>query len=48
MRGVITTRHLVLHGALVIREFGLRCYLRCWVRTLTRSAPCTFLECACR
>ncbi len=45
MRGVITTRHLVTHAATIVREFGLRRYLRCLTRAIF-GPPCTFLELA--
>jgi hypothetical protein len=43
MRGVVTTRHLVTHSALIVRLFGLRAYLRCVTVTLLRPGQATFL-----
>jgi hypothetical protein len=43
MRGVVTTRHLITEAATIVREFGLRRYLRCLVATIRRDRP-TFLE----
>lgn len=45
MHGVITSRHLVTHGALIVREFGLKVYLRAVVRALFSRRPVTFLSC---
>jgi hypothetical protein len=45
MKGVITTRHLLTHCTVIIRQFGLRCYVRCLVRTLFSAKPVTFLDC---
>ena len=45
MDGVITTRHLLTHGALIIRRFGLRCYTRCVLQTLFLRRRVTFLDC---
>jgi hypothetical protein len=45
MVGIVTTRHLLFHPALIVREFGARCYLRCVWRTLTINRSVTFLEC---
>jgi hypothetical protein len=45
MFGFITTRHLVTQGIDIVREFGVRCFLRCVWRTLTRRGAVTFLEC---
>jgi hypothetical protein len=46
MHGRITTRHLLTHSALIVREFGLRCFARSIWRALTADRPVTFLECA--
>jgi hypothetical protein len=46
MAGAITTRHLVTHFAVIVREFGTLCLLRCIWRTLTQGRVVTFLECA--
>lgn len=44
MQGVITSRHILTHGATVIRSFGLRVYCRCcWCIVCRRNK--TFLEC---
>jgi hypothetical protein len=45
MSGVVTTRDLLLHSALIIREFGLRCLVRCFWRALLSHGVVTFLEC---
>jgi hypothetical protein len=45
MVGVIRTRHLLTHAAIIIREFGARCFLRCLWRTMTEDRAVTFLEC---
>jgi hypothetical protein len=44
IRGVITSRDVLLNGATILREFGARAYLRCCVAMLLRR-PSTFLEC---
>lgn len=44
MSGVITTRHLFWNAGVIMREFGLACYVRCW-RQVFSSRRCTFLEC---
>ena len=46
MVGVVTTRHLLTHSALIVHEFGALCLCRCLWRTLTADHPVTFLECA--
>jgi hypothetical protein len=46
MVGVITTRHLLKHSAVIVHEFGALCLLRCLWRTLTIHRAVTFLECA--
>lgn len=44
MYGTIRGRHLLTHGPLIVRLFGLRAYVRCIVRTLNfKSKPVTFL-----
>jgi hypothetical protein len=43
--GYITTRHLVTNAATIVREFGMRCFLRCVWRTITARRAVTFLEC---
>jgi hypothetical protein len=45
MVGVITTRHLLTHSAVIVREFGFGCFARCVCRTLTSRRRVTFLEC---
>jgi hypothetical protein len=45
MVGVVTTRHLLTHSALIIQEFGALCLLRCFWRTFTADRAVTFLEC---
>lgn len=45
MVGVITTKHLLTHGHLIVAEFGARAYLRCIGRCIFSSKPTTFLEC---
>jgi hypothetical protein len=48
MVGVITTRHLLTHGRLILSEFGARTYLRALGRCLFSSKPTTFLQCVWR
>lgn len=43
MRGVITRKEVLANSMLIIRLWGLRCYLRCLRATLS-STPSTFLE----
>ena len=45
MAGYVTTRDLLLHPAVIVREFGTRCFARCVWRTLTAGRTVTFLEC---
>ena len=45
MVGVVTTRHLLTHCALIVREFGALCLFRCFWRMLTARHAVTFLEC---
>lgn len=45
--GVITTRDVLLHTRVIVREFGPRAYLRCCVAVLLRRRT-TFLDCVCR
>ncbi len=45
MNGVITTRHLFTHGALIVRYFGVRAYARCLWQLLRHPGRCTFLGC---
>jgi len=46
--GVITTRHLLVHGLLIVKEFGVRCFARCVWRTVISHDVVTFLECMSR
>jgi len=46
MQGFITGKHVVLHGAAIIRGFGFGCWLRC-LAALVSSRPTTFLAVAC-
>ena len=46
IRGVITSRDVLLNGGTILREFGPRAYLRCCVAMLLRR-PTTFLTCVC-
>ena len=45
MVGVVTTRHLLTHSVVIVREFGALCLLRCFWRTLVADHQVTFLEC---
>jgi hypothetical protein len=45
MVGFVTTRHLFTHSAVIVREFGTVCLLRCLWRTVTADHAVTFLEC---
>lgn len=45
MRGLITTRHLIINAPLIVQEFGLIAYVRCFVRALWRRQQATFLNC---
>lgn len=47
MRGSITTRHVFLHAATIVRLWGPACYVRCLRAVLSRR-PCTFLDVAFR
>jgi hypothetical protein len=44
VRGVITTRHVLTHAALIVREFGLAVFLRCCLVIVWRRKA-TFLQC---
>jgi hypothetical protein len=46
MVGIVTTRHLFTHAAVIVREFGTLCLFRCIWRSLTADHAVTFLECA--
>jgi hypothetical protein len=48
MKGVITTRHLILNARIIIAEFGVVCYMRCIKNALLHRGQVTFLESACR
>lgn len=43
MLGTIRTRHLVWHGPLIVRLFGVRAYVRCVVCALRNPGKSTFL-----
>ncbi len=45
MVGFITTRHLITHAPMILREFGPRTYWRCVRTCLFSSKPTTFLQC---
>jgi len=45
MDGFVTTRHLFTHSAVIVKEFGTVCLLRCLWRTVTADHVVTFLEC---
>jgi hypothetical protein len=45
MSGFITTADVLLHPLAIVAGFGLRTYLRCWVRIVAGRGPVTFLEC---
>jgi hypothetical protein len=42
--GVITTKDVLRHGAIIVREFGATAYLKCCVAILLRKRT-TFLNC---
>jgi len=44
VRGVITSRHVLMHATLIVREFGLAAFLRCCLVIVQRRQT-TFLEC---
>jgi hypothetical protein len=44
--GVITTRDVLRHGGVIVREFGTAAWLRCCVAILLRKRT-TFLNCVC-
>ena len=44
--GVITTKDVLRHGAIIVREFGTAAYLRCFMAILLRRQT-TFLNCVC-
>jgi hypothetical protein len=45
--GVITTREVFRHSAIIVREFGPRAYWRCCVAVILRRRT-TFLDCVAR
>jgi hypothetical protein len=47
MKGLITTRHLILNARTIISEFGFSAYLRC-VKNVLIHRNTTFLESACK
>jgi len=42
--GVITTKEVLRHGGIIVREFGAAAYLRCCMAILLRKKT-TFLNC---
>jgi len=48
MKGMITTRHLILNARVIIAEFGVACYFRCLKAALLHRGDTTFLGNACR
>jgi len=42
--GVITTKDVIRHGGIIVREFGAAVYVRCCVAILLRKRT-TFLRC---
>ena len=48
MKGMITTRHLILNARVIIAEFGVACYFRCLKAALLHRGDATFLGSACR
>jgi len=45
--GVITTKDILRHGGIIVREFGAAAYFRCCVAILRRRHT-TFLDCVVR
>jgi hypothetical protein len=41
--GTIRSRHLLIHGPLIVKLFGLRAYLRCVACVLRHPRGVTFL-----
>ena len=41
--GVVTTKHVLLHSATIVQDFGLRAWLMCCKAILTNRRT-TFLE----
>lgn len=48
MRGLITTRNLVVNAPTIINEFGMSAYMRCLAAALLSRKDVTFLECVMR
>lgn len=48
MRGLITTRNLVVNAPTIIQEFGVSAYMRCVFAALLSRRDVTFLECVMR
>jgi hypothetical protein len=48
MRGLITTRNLVVNAPTIIHEFGVTAYMRCLAAALLSRKQVTFLECVMR
>ena len=44
--GVITTKDVFRHSAIIVREFGAAAYLKCCLAVLLRRQT-TFLDCVC-
>lgn len=44
--GAITTKDVLRHGGIIVREFGAVAYLRCCVAIICRRRT-TFLDCVC-
>ena len=44
VRGVITSRHVILHAPAIVSGFGMKVWLRC-CKALLRGQRTTFLEC---
>jgi hypothetical protein len=45
--GVITSRDVLLHTRVIVREFGPLAYWRCCIALVLRRRT-TFLDCVCR
>ena len=48
MRGLITTKHLLLNAGTIVQEFGLLAYFKCIYSVLCGPRRVTFLECIVR
>jgi hypothetical protein len=48
MRGLITTKHLLVNASTIVQEFGVLAYLRCLQLALFSGRRVTFLECIVR